>query len=66
MKSLKQLKQDDRISEIEILSDSDESKYLVWLADGWVYDDGTHVNGFNTVAEINNELKLLEKESTNN
>lgn len=63
MKSLKQLKQDERISEIENLGESGESKYLVWLVDGWVYADGTHVNGFNTVAEINEELKLLEVES---
>lgn len=63
MKSLKQLRQDERIDDIEILGEDGESKYLVWLVDGWVYDDGTHVNGFNTVAEINDELKLLEKDS---
>ena len=66
MKSLKQLKQDERISEIETLGESGEVKYLVWLVDGWVYSDGTHVNGFNTVAEINSELLELEKESENN
>lgn len=68
MKSIKQIRQDVRVYEVEINSSYDpdypdtNSKYLVNLKDGYIFDDGTHVAGANTVKELNELLKGIEEE----
>lgn len=64
MKSLSQLKKDKRISDIEVLSaDESDSKYFVWLTNGYVIDGDNHMFCANTIAEINQELASIQKEN---
>lgn len=68
MKSIKQIEQDERVSCVERNTDYDpdypdtNSKYLLWLNDGWVFIDGTHIAGANSVRELNDLLDEIEGE----
>ena len=64
MKTLKQIEQDPRVSEVERVTDSD-SKYFLWLVDGYVFGDGSHVSGADTVKELNELLNEVEEEKDN-
>ena len=65
MKTLKQIKNDVRVSGVEICYDDYEEKrfYLVNLKDGYVFNDGTHINRVGTVKELNELLKEIETEA---
>lgn len=68
MKTLKQIENDPRVSQVEKNSDYDpdyedsNSKYFLWIKDGYIFEDGTHMACANTVAELNELLKEIEKE----
>ena len=63
MKSLRQIEADKRVSEIERLSpDESELKYFVWLNDGYVFEDGSHMFGAESVAEINELMSYIKPE----
>lgn len=68
MKSIKQIEQDERVSSVERNPDYDpdysdtNSKYLLWLIDGWVFNDGSHIAGANSVQELNALLAEIEQE----
>ena len=68
MKSIKQIEQDKRVSSVERNPDYDpdysdtNSKYLLWLKDGWVFNDGSHIAGANSVQELNALLAEIEQE----
>lgn len=59
MKTLKQIENDPRVSEVETVYDDGDRFYLLWLRDGYVYDDGSHVNRANTVKELNELLNTV-------
>lgn len=73
MKNIKQIKKDIRVQMVERNSewskelendypDSHPSKYLLWLNDGWIFDDGSHINGADTINELNELLTYIIKE----
>ena len=68
MKSIKQIEKDKRVSSVERNTDYDpdypdtNSKYLLWLNDGWVFNDGSHISGANSVQELNDLLADIEQE----
>jgi hypothetical protein len=46
---------------VERVTDSD-SKYFLWLEDGYVFDDGTAMAPASTVKELNELLNEVEEE----
>lgn len=74
MKSLKQLREDPRIYEIAQNPDwsAEEAtdypdwhtpKYSMVLNDGFMFDDGSHYNGADTVKELNELLDTVMNET---
>ena len=63
MKTLKQIENDPRVYKVETVHDDGERFYLLWLRDGYVYADGSHVNRANTVKELNDLLNEIETEA---
>lgn len=61
MKSIKQIEQDKRVYEVERVTDSD-SKYFLWLEDGYVFCDGTTMSPASTVKELNELLNEVEED----
>jgi hypothetical protein len=59
MKSIKQIEQDPRVYSVERVTDSD-SKYFLWLVDGYVFCDGTTMAPASTVKELNELLAEIE------
>ena len=64
MKTLKQIQQDPRVWNVEMNPDWDPeaakawpdmhpSKYFMYPADGYMFDDGTHFATADTVKELN-------------
>lgn len=75
MKSIKQIEQDPRVSEVErnpcydpedVISypDYHDPKYFLWLKDGYVFVDGSHVSGADTVKELNELLNEVEEDES--
>ena len=63
MMSLSQIENDKRISSIERLSpEESDYKYYVWLNDGWICDDGSHLICADSVSDINQQLKFVTEE----
>lgn len=62
MKTLKQIEKDERVSSVERVYDDGERFYLLWLNDGFVFDEGSHVNRGDTVKELNELLESVETE----
>ena len=73
MKTLKQIKNDPRVYEVqnnpdwspelaEDYPDWHPSKYIMNLEDGFMFDDGSHVNGADTVKELNELLNTVIEE----
>lgn len=65
MKTLKQMKADKRVYEIRNVEGEDFNegiKYEINLADGYAFDDGTHLEYVGSVAELNELFKEIHKE----
>jgi hypothetical protein len=60
MKSIKQIEQDPRVYSVERVTDSD-SKYFLWLEDGYMFCDGTAMAPASTVKELNELLTEIEE-----
>jgi DNA-binding transcriptional regulator YiaG len=60
MKTLKQIENDISVSHVERVTDNGEKFYLLWLADGFHFNDGSHVNRANSVKELNELLSDVE------
>ena len=60
MKTLKQIENDKRVSQVERVYDDGERFYLLWLANGYIFNDGSGVNRADTVKELNELLRDIE------
>lgn len=58
--TLQQIKNDPRVSEVE-KPDGSDCKYFLWLNDGWVFDDESHMIPCDTVKEMSDALKYEVK-----
>ncbi len=54
--TLKQIREDKRVYEVNKVNDED-FKYEVSLEDGYEFDDGSSYNVYNTVKEIEYDLR---------
>ena len=61
MKTLKQIENDKRVLQVERVYDDGERFYLLWLNDGYIYNDGSGVNRADTVKELNELLSDIEE-----
>lgn len=73
MLSIKQIEKDPRVYDVERNPDWDPeaakswpdwhpSKYILHLNDGWVFSDLSHVNGADSVKELNELLEDIREE----
>lgn len=60
MKSLEEIKKDNRVFDIEVY-DSETEKYGLFLNDGYYFNDGNGVCYADTVEELNNRLDEVEE-----
>lgn len=54
--TLKELEKDKKVFQIEQLN-FENSKFAVWLNDGWIFNDGSHMCYCNTIEEISETLE---------
>lgn len=40
----------ERVSQLDLI-DEDELKFHLWLNDGWVFEDGSHISAEDTISE---------------
>ncbi len=73
MKTLKQIREDKRVYEVQLNPDWSKeeaedypdwhpSKYIMILNDGFMFDDGSHINGVDTVHGLNELLDSTMEE----
>ncbi|MCQ2087655.1 MAG: hypothetical protein MJZ37_06275 [Bacilli bacterium] len=59
--TLAQIKADERVCSVEnVYGDGwqdEDTKYELSLEDGYMFDDGSHVNRYRTVKEMSDELQ---------
>ena len=72
MKTIKQIEQDPRVYEVQrnpyydpedaiSWPDNHDPKYFLWLNDGYVFNDDSHVSGADTVKRLNELLDEVEE-----